>query len=128
MNKALWTVQIVVALLFMMSGAMKLMTPPEELIAQGMNWVSAVPPWLPKLAGASELLGALGLILPSVTRIMPKLTPLAAIGLVVVMLSAAGLHASLGEYPFIGVNLVLGGLAGFVAWGRTSKHPIAPKA
>ncbi len=127
MHKALWAVQILLALAFLMFGGMKLVTPPEELIANGMNWVSAVPPWVPKFAAITQILGALGLVLPSATRIMPKLTVLAALGLVLTMLAAAGLHISLGELPMIGPNVVLGGLAGFVAWGRSKKHPIEPK-
>jgi uncharacterized membrane protein YphA (DoxX/SURF4 family) len=128
MNIALWVVQGLLAALFLMAGGMKALTPVADLAAQdNMAWVNAVPAFVPKLAGISELLGALGLILPSLTRIKPMLTPIAAAGLALVMLLAAALHASLGEFPAIGVNLALGGLAAFVAWGRAKKVPITPR-
>jgi len=73
-------------------------------------------------------LGALGLILPAATRIQARLTPLAAAGLVTVMLLAALLHVSRGELGVLPVNLVLGGLAGFVAVGRAKLAPIPPRA
>jgi hypothetical protein len=77
--------------------------------------------------GVCELLGAVGLILPSATRVLPVLTPVAASALTLVMVLAAGTHFSYGELPVIGVNVVLGGLAAFVAWGRFRRAPIAPR-
>lgn len=79
MNKALWGVQILIGLAFIMFGGMKLVTPAETL-AVDMNWVNYFPAMVVKLIGLLELLGGLGLILPSVTRIKPELTPLAAGG------------------------------------------------
>ena len=66
-------------------------------------------------------------MLPAATRIAPKLTPIAALGLVTVMVLAAGHHLMHGEAAAIGPNLVLALLAGFVAWGRLSAAPIAPR-
>lgn len=126
MNIALWVLQSLLAAAFGMAGAMKTFTPVDQLAAQ-MTWVAAVPAFVPKLAGISEILGALGLILPSALRIQPKLTPVAAGGLALVMVLAAGLHASLGEWGALAPNFVLGGLAAFVAYGRTKLVPIAPK-
>jgi uncharacterized membrane protein YphA (DoxX/SURF4 family) len=117
---ALWGVQILLAAMFAMAGIMKSTRPPEEL-AKRMAWVNAVSVPTLRFIGVSEFLGALGLILPWATGIAPILTPVAAIGLVVVMILAAGLHAKRGEYAGIGFNVVLGGLAAFVAWGRL--HP-----
>ncbi len=125
MNIALWILQGLLAAAFAMAGLNKLFSSPDALIEAGMAWVAAVPPWVPKLAGAAEVLGAIGLILPAALRIKPILTPLAAVGLVTVMVLAGALHASLGEYGMLPVNAVLGGLAAFVAWGRLKARPIA---
>ena len=62
-----------------------------------------------------------------VTRIMPKLPVAAAIGLLVIMALAAGLHLSIGEPQYVVINAVLGGMAAFVAWGRLKKAPIAAR-
>jgi hypothetical protein len=79
------------------------------------------------LIGVCELLGAIGLVVPAATRVLPALTPVAASALALVMVLAAGTHFSYGEFPVIGVNVVLGGLAAFVAWGRFRRAPIAPR-
>jgi hypothetical protein len=122
---ALWIVQALLAFGFGMAGAMKASKPIAELAVNvKMAWVSAVPEGLVRFIGISELAGALGLILPAATRIKPALTPVAACGLIVVMLLAAGFHVSRGEFQALPFNLVLGGLAAFVAWGRFRKAPI----
>lgn len=74
--------------------------------------------------GASEILGALGLVLPSLTGILPWLTPLAALGLAIVMVLAAILHVKRGENQAIGINLVLLLLSLFVAYGRFVLLPL----
>lgn len=126
MNIALWIVQALLAIAFLAAGILKTVTPVDQMAAQAA-WVSAVPAFVPKLAGISEILGAVGLLLPSVTRIKPMLTPLAALGLLTVMLLAALLHLSLGELGELVINLVLGSLALFVAWGRGKKLPLQPR-
>jgi putative oxidoreductase len=83
-----------------------------------------VPRWLVRFIGTSELLGALGLILPAAMRIKPVLTGFAALGLLTIMVLAALFHASRGEFGMLRVNSVLGALAAFVAWGRLKKAPI----
>jgi putative oxidoreductase len=123
----LWIAQVLLALAFVGAGALKLFTPIEEL-AKNMAWVPSAPPALVRFIGASELAGAIGLILPALTRIKPGLTWLAALGLAVTMVLAVGVHVRLGEYPHVGAPIVLGGLAVFVAWGRLQKAPIAPRA
>lgn len=125
MNKALWALQFLLAVLFAAAGFFKVATPLEEL-AVSLAYVADTPGWVTRLAGASELLGAVGLILPSVTRIKPVLTPIAAACLALVMVLALGLHVSRGE-PFV-PNVVLGALCAFVAWGRFTKVPIASKS
>jgi predicted tellurium resistance membrane protein TerC len=123
----LWVAQVLLAVAFGMAGAMKTFTPLDEL-AQTLPWVAESGAGLVRFIGVSELAGALGFILPAATRIKPSLTALAALGLVVVMVLAAGFHVMRGEAQALPVNLVLGGLAAFVAWGRWKKQPIAPRS
>jgi len=110
----------------LMAGFMKGTTPIAEL-SQKLPWTAQVPEALVRFIGASELLGALGLILPAATRIKPSLTPLAAALLVVVMILAAGFHVLQGEPKMMGPSVVLGLLAATVAYGRLRKAPISPR-
>ncbi len=123
----LWIAQVLLAAMFLMSGFMKLSQPIDEL-SKMLPWASQVSESLVRFIGAAEVLGALGLILPSLLRIQPKLTPIAAVALAVVMLLAAIFHISRGETPAIGMNFVLIAIAAFIAWGRFKKAPIAPKS
>ena len=124
----LWVAQILLAAMFLMAGATKLMSGSAELVAMGMGWAENAPFLLIKFIGLAEVAGALGLILPAATRIMPNLTKLAAAGLAVIMVLAAGLHITRGEFEVVPVNVILFALAAFVIWGRTNKAPIAPRA
>jgi putative oxidoreductase len=125
-NIALWLAQGLLALLFGMAGVMKTTQPIAEL-AQTLPWAGDVPAGLVRFIGAAELAGALGMILPTATRIAPRLTPLAAIGLALVMVLAAAFHLTRSEASALPINLALGGLALFVAWGRFKKVPIAAR-
>ena len=126
-NIGLWVAQVLLALVFGAAGVMKLLQPIEALAAM-MTWVTVTPELLVRFIGLVELAGALGMILPAVTRILPFLTPLAALGFTVIQVLAIGVHATLGETATsLPVNLVLLALALFVAWGRTSKAPITPR-
>jgi len=126
MNIVLWVVQVLLAAAFIMAGGMKLMTPHDALAAQ-MNWVNYAPAFAPKLIGTLEILGALGLVLPSLLRIKPLLTPLAALGLALLMGGAFATHLVLGEFGMSLPSLVLALLAAFVAWGRRKHTPIAAR-
>jgi uncharacterized membrane protein YphA (DoxX/SURF4 family) len=117
MNVALWIAQIMLAVAFAASGLMKLSQPKEKL-HQRMPYVEDFPAGVIKFIGAAELLGAIGVVLPWATGIAPVLTPLAASGLVLVMLGAMVVHLRRKEYAGLPINLVLGGLALFVALGR----------
>lgn len=129
-NKALhiglWIAQALFGLMFILAGVSKAMQPIEAL-AESMPWVTEVSQGLVRFIGVSELLGGLGLLLPSILRIKPNLTALAALGLAAVMLLAAGFHATRGEYSLIGVNAFMMAVALFIAWGRSKKVPIMPK-
>ncbi|MDQ5853545.1 MAG: DoxX family protein [Chloroflexota bacterium] len=117
MNIALWIVQALLAVAFGMAGIMKLTQPKEKLAAQ-MGWVEDFAPTTVKGIGLLEVLGAIGLILPRLTGILPWLTPLAAIGLVLTMLGAIVTHLRRHENQMIVANVVLLALAAFVAYGR----------
>lgn len=127
MRIAIWIVQGLLAAAFFMAGTMKTVTPIAELLASGMTFVEFVPAWLVRFIGISEVAGALGLVLPSVTRVLPKLTPVAATLLAVVMVLAVGTHMLLGEFTAIGAPVALGLFAGFVAWIRFGKYAITPR-
>jgi hypothetical protein len=126
LHVSLWIVQVLLAAAFGMAGVMKTTTPIAEL-AQKMVWPGVVPAALVRFIGVSELAAAIGLILPAATRIRPMLTAAAGAGLVVVMVLAAGFHISRGETQMVPINVTLGALAAFVAWGRGKKAPISPR-
>jgi uncharacterized membrane protein YphA (DoxX/SURF4 family) len=122
LHAALWVVQVLLALSFLSAGFMKI-TGDLAQMAQAMPWAARVPGALVRFIGVAEVAGGLGLILPSLLRIRPALTGFAAIGLVTVMVLAVAQHIQHGEM-FV-PPLVLGLLAGFVAWGRLRAAPIA---
>jgi uncharacterized membrane protein YphA (DoxX/SURF4 family) len=122
MNIVLWIVQILLALAFLMAGGMKVSQPGEKL-RKAMSWTEHVP--VVRLVGILEILGALGLILPAVTGILPWLTPVAAIGLVLTMIGAAIVHIRLKEFAQLGVPLVLFLLALFIVYGRFMISPLS---
>ena len=126
-NIGLWIAQIVLAAVYVMAGFMKLSQPIDALVASGMTYAGDYPELLTRFIGTVEVLGAIGIILPAATRIMPKLTPLAALGFSVIQILAIGLHSTRGEFQVLPVNLVLLALSLFVLWGRTRKAPIAPR-
>jgi putative oxidoreductase len=126
MNISLWVVQGLLAAIFLMAGANKLFQSIPEL-SKMLPWVTQVPAGLVRFIGFSELLGGVGLLLPTILRIKPILTSYAAIGLAVVMLLASIFHISKGEISVIGMNFVFMAMALFVVWGRMKKVPISPK-
>ena len=126
LHLGLWVVQGLLGAMFLAVGAMKA-TQPIAVLVDTLGWPAAVPAALVRVIGVAELLGALGLILPAATRVKPMLTPLAGVGLAMVMLLATIFHISHGELGALPIPLVLGGLAAFVAWGRAAKAPIAPR-
>jgi uncharacterized membrane protein YphA (DoxX/SURF4 family) len=115
MNKTLWTIQILLALLFLFAGSSKFFLPVEEL-TKGMPPALAGGLFI-HFIGLCEVLGGLGMVLPGLLRIKPGLTPLAAVGLVIIMIGAtvisAGQGVAMAAFPF-----VTGILAAFVAYGR----------
>jgi hypothetical protein len=125
-NIALWVAQVLLAAAFGYAGFYKATAPMPELVAR-LVWPASLPPELVRFIGGCEVAGALGMLLPAATRIMPILTPLAAAGLATIMLMASVFHLSRGEASALGITLPLAALAVFVAAGRLHKAPIPPR-
>ena len=117
MNIILWMVQALLALIFLWTGGMKLALTPEQAN------VAPLPGWFLRFIGVCEVLGAIGLILPWLLRIRPGLTPLAAAGLVIIMVGATVVTLVDGVNPLVMVPVVMGLLAAFVAYGRWRLAP-----
>lgn len=113
MTYALWIVQGLLAALFLFAGGTKLVLPLEKLAGP-----VAMPGWFLRFIGVTEVLGAIGLILPGLLRIRPGLTPLAAVGLVIIMIGATVMTLMIGDVTSVLIPLVTGLLLLFVAYGR----------
>ena len=120
MTYALWIVQALLALLFLFSGAMKFIMPIEEMTRDIQMPVAFL-----RFIGVAEILGGVGLVLPSLLRIRPGLTPLAAAGLVIIMIGATVLSLMIGGVVLALLPFVVGLLTAFVAYGRWKLAPIA---
>jgi hypothetical protein len=113
----LWIVQALLALVFLFAGGVKLVTPLDVLYAQ---MPLPLPGIFIRFIGLCEVLGALGLLLPGITRVRPELTSLAARGLVLIMLGAA-MFTPPEELSLAAIPVVIGLLAAFVAYGRAPR-------
>jgi uncharacterized membrane protein YphA (DoxX/SURF4 family) len=120
MNIALWIAQALLAAIFLFAGGMKLVVPIEEMTKQ---MPIPLPGWFLRFTGIVEVLGAIGVILPWLLRIRPALTPLAAAGLVIVMIGATVYTLAAGDFASAPIPLVVGILAAFVAYGRRRLTP-----
>jgi uncharacterized membrane protein YphA (DoxX/SURF4 family) len=123
MNITLWIVQVLLALAFLAHGLMFLVPSPE--IAAQMN--ASLPRWFQIFLGVAEVLAAIGLTLPAVTRIRPALVAAAAAGVMIVTVSATILHLVRAEFGPAGTTFVLLLMATFVAYGRWRLLPIRPR-
>ena len=124
MNIVLWILQVLLAVLYLWHGWLMINPPPEVL--EIMN--TFLPPWFRIFIGLAELLAAVGLILPGLTRIMPWLTPLAAGGLMIVMASATVVHLSRGEISSAISALVILAIVTFVGYMRWKVKPLGQPA
>jgi uncharacterized membrane protein YphA (DoxX/SURF4 family) len=122
MNILLWIIQVLLALLFLFAGGVKLVSPIEEMTKQ-----LAMPGLFLRFLGVVEVLGGLGLILPGLFRIKTWLTPLAAAGLVIIMIGATVVSLRIGPVGPAMVPLVTGLLAACVAYGRWRLAPLAER-
>ena len=118
MNIALWIMQVLLAVVFLMAGTFKATQTKEKVVEGGLNSLEAMSPNTIRTIGILELLGAIGVVLSMLTGILPWLTPLAAAGLALTMVGAIMTHLRRSEYPNAAINLVLMGMALFVVYGR----------
>jgi uncharacterized membrane protein YphA (DoxX/SURF4 family) len=116
---ALWIVQVVLAVVFLLAGGMKLVLPVEQLAGQ-----MPIPAWFLRVIGVAEVAGGLGVVLPGLVRVAPGLTPLAAAGLVSIMIGAIVVTLATGGGVALAlVPAIVGLLAAFVAYGRWRLAP-----
>jgi len=123
MNITLWVLQVLLALAFLAHGVMFLAPPPD--IAVLMN--AMLPRWFQVFLGVAEVLAAIGLTLPGLTRILPGLVPAAATGVMVVLVSATALHLWRAEFSSAVTTAVMLLMATAVAYARWRVVPIAPR-
>jgi putative oxidoreductase len=124
MNIGLWVVQLLLAVAFFLHGLLFLAPPPE--IAVQMN--ATLPRWFTLFLGVAEILAAVGLTLPGLTRVAPFLVTWAAVGVMIVSGSATVFHLVRGEMSSAAITLVLLAMATFVAYGRQRLVPIRARA
>jgi hypothetical protein len=122
MNITLWVIQVLLAVVMAVTGGIKL-TQPRLALAGRMAWVVDVSDVQVKGIGALEVAAAIGLIAPPILHIATFLTPLAAVGVVCLMIGAMVTHVRIGERDRIWVNELLLVLAAIVAVGRFSPYP-----
>jgi uncharacterized membrane protein YphA (DoxX/SURF4 family) len=119
MNIALWIAQGLLAAIFLFAGGMKFVMSIEEMTKQ-----IPMPGWFLRFIAVCEVLGAIGMILPGLLRIRPGLTPLAAAGLVIIMIGATVVTVMTGDIAMALIPLVVGIIAAFVAYGRWHLAPL----
>ena len=122
----LWAAQVVLAFVFISAGFVKLTTPIPQLAAM-MPWAGQYSEPFVRSIALVDLAGGIGILLPALTRILPRLTVLAALGCSVLQVFALVFHVTRGEAAVTPLNVVLLALSLFVLWGRNSKAPIAPR-
>jgi uncharacterized membrane protein YphA (DoxX/SURF4 family) len=123
MNIMLWVLQVLLAVAFLAHGWLFLSPPPE--IAVQMN--ASLPRWFQLFLGVAEVLAAVGLTLPGLTRIMPGLVTWAAVGIMIVTVSATAYHLMRGEISSAAITLLLFAMATFLAYMRHRVLPIAAR-
>lgn len=127
LKSALWLAQAFVSFMFCFSAYLKLFSPLPELAKMGMLWPSEVSPAFLTFIGLVDLAGGIGILLPALTRIQPRLTVLAALGCSVLQVLASAFHASRGEFSALPLNAILLTLSLFILWGRSKRAPITPR-
>ena len=127
MNIAIWVVQVLLAVFLILFGFIKAFLPIDGMADQ-MPFVLDVPEALVRFIGVAELAGAFGLILPAITRILPRLTIAAAGGLGTIMILAFIFGVSRGEIPNAVINIVVLAVLAFIAYGRWKLIPISARS
>jgi hypothetical protein len=124
MNTALWVLQGLLAAFFVAAGAFHALMPLPRLQASA-PWTEDVGGPVTRVIGLLELLAAAGLVLPGITHVATVLTPLAAIGVVLIFVGAIALHVRRGEVRVIGMHIVVIALALVVIWGRVGPYQLS---
>src|SRR5580700_5132576 len=133
MNISLWVLQVLMGVFFTGSGIGKVYCF-NQAIWEGclrtIPWLAgpSVPQGLFIFIGIAEFLGGIGLVLPALTKVRPKLTPAAAAGLCTVMILASGFHLMRLEYGFTAFTVILAAILAFIAYGRFVRKPIVEEA
>lgn len=125
MHRTAWALQVLLGIFFVVTGVIHLVVPGG--LPGVMEWMYDLSTPMHLIAGLAEIAGGLALVLPAATRTVPRLTPLAASALVLVMLPAAVWHATRGEAQSVVGNVVVAALLVFVVHVRTRVHPIEPR-
>ena len=120
LNTWLWIAQIILGVFFLAAGYMHAFMSIDQA-AKIAAWIGSAPPALVRFIGVAELAGALGVLLPAATRIKPWLTPLAAVGLGLIMLLAMPVHIARGEMDMLGRNVAALAIAVFIVCGRATR-------
>ena len=123
MNRVLWVLQLLLAAAFFAHGWLFL-APPASMVEQ-MN--ASLPRWFQLFLGIAEVAAAIGLTLPGLTRVMPSLVWCAAVGIIIVMISATIFHVIRGEMSSAVITFILLAMASFVAYMRWRVLPIQPR-
>lgn len=123
MNGVLWGAAIILAVAFLFSGMLKVVKSRADLKRMGMGWTEDFNEWQLKVIGALEVAAAIGLILPPILDIAVILAPLAASGLLILMIGAAWTHIKREESHLLVINAMLMILEIVVIWGRFGPYP-----
>ena len=126
MNALLWILQVLLGVYFTAMGILHFIVPSG--LPPPMNWMYELSGGLHYFTGTAEVMAGLGLILPGLTKVQTRLTPLAGSGLVILMGGAIVWHVQRGEFQSIGMNFVLGFIAAFIAYGRWQLRPHVKQA
>lgn len=122
----IWVAQILLAVILVLGTVIKFQ--PIEKASAMMPWTGQIPVLFVRLMGIVDLLGAIGIILPSLFRIKPRVTVWAALSIIALMVCATIFHILRGEASVIGFNIFVTVIAGFVAWGRQRYHVIPSRS
>lgn len=124
---SLWSVQTLMFAAFLLFGFQKLFMPGEALAGMWQTPWPIEHPTLLRFTGVIDVAGGIGILLPALTRIQPRLTVLAALGCTVLQICAILFHATRGEFAALPINFILLPLVAFILWGRGKRAPISPR-
>ncbi|NGO54248.1 DoxX family protein [Mesorhizobium camelthorni] len=124
---SLWTAQVLIFAAFILFGLQKLFMPAEALTAMWQTPWPVEYPGLLRFTGLIDAAGGIGILLPALTRIQPRLTILAALGCALLQISAIIFHSTRGEFAALPLNFILLTFVSFILWGRRKRAPILPR-